>query len=284
MTVPDPLNRFRIAGALAGQRIGCEIHIALETGSTNDDTAALARSDHPEGVVMFAESQSSGRGRRGNEWLAAPGSCLLFSILLRPAHPPRLWRRLTHLCALALCEAIDENTGLRTGIKWPNDVYINGKKVAGILVESTARGGDHPGDEGFAVAGIGLNVNMLADEFPPELRATATSLQLESPNRSRINRTSLAIGILHRFNRHYPDSLADPRFATSLDQIRMRSHLLGKQVGALVSGTRMSGIAQGLGPDGELVLVGPDGTQHMLVSADLVRVLNPDPASSIPPR
>lgn len=270
--IHDPLNRFRIANALAGQRIGREIHIVEQTGSTNDDVTIFAKAGHPEGIVVFAESQSAGRGRRGNKWFAPNGSGLLFSILLRPDHPFPLWRRLTHVCALAICEAIEESTGIPTEIKWPNDIHINGKKIAGIIIESTAAGNGHDMG-GFAIVGIGLNIHMIHDDFPPDLRSTATSLQIETTGERSLNRTSIAIALLRGLNHHYPDTLPNPRFQTSLDKIRDRSNLLGKMVTTIVSETKIQGLAHDFGPDGELVLRDLNGETHVISNADLVRVL-----------
>lgn len=278
----EALNPHRIAAALASQRIGHEIRWVKETGSTSDDVAALAAAGHPEGVVVFAESQSRGRGRRGNQWVAPPSANLLFSLLLRPEDPPILWRRLTHLCALALCEAVDELTGLRCAIKWPNDVLVGSRKIAGILVESAAGPGSTPGhgDEprGFVVAGIGLNVNMTAADLPRDLRDAASSLHIETGR--HLDRTRTAIAVLRALNRHYPASLPDPRFARSLEQVRARSSLLGRPVTALVAGGREArGTVVDLGPDGELVLRGDDGSLVHLASADLVRPDETAPAA-----
>jgi BirA family biotin operon repressor/biotin-[acetyl-CoA-carboxylase] ligase len=138
------------------------------TDSTNERVKELALAGAPGGLVVTAEEQSAGRGRRGNEWFALAGSCLLYSALLRPfaaAGAPLL----PLAVPVAVCEAAEEVAPVRCRLKWPNDVWIDERKVAGILVEARP-------DEGWAVIGVGLNVAIPQDAFPPDLRETATSL------------------------------------------------------------------------------------------------------------
>jgi BirA family transcriptional regulator, biotin operon repressor / biotin---[acetyl-CoA-carboxylase] ligase len=138
------------------------------TDSTNERAKELAQAGAPGGVVVTASEQTAGRGRRGNAWFAPPGACLLYSALLRPfdAELPPL---LPLAVPIAVCEAAEEVAPVRCQVKWPNDVWIDERKVAGVLVEARP-------DEGWAVIGVGLNVAIQQEEFPPELRETATSL------------------------------------------------------------------------------------------------------------
>jgi BirA family biotin operon repressor/biotin-[acetyl-CoA-carboxylase] ligase len=138
------------------------------TDSTNDRAKELAMAGAPGGLVVTADEQTAGRGRRGNEWFAPPGSCLLCSALLRPFAPngPTL---LPLAVPVAVCEAAEAVAPVRCQVKWPNDVWVEERKVAGALVEARP-------EEGWAVIGVGLNVAMPQDEFPPELRETAASL------------------------------------------------------------------------------------------------------------
>lgn len=122
----------------------------------------------PTGLVVTAEEQTAGRGRRGNEWFAPPGSALLYSALLRPFIAGRA-RLLPLAVPVAVCEAAESVAPVRCQLKWPNDVWVDERKVAGVLVEARP-------DEGWAVIGVGLNVGIPQDEFPHELRDTATSL------------------------------------------------------------------------------------------------------------
>ena len=138
------------------------------TDSTNARTKELATAGSPGGLVVTADEQSAGRGRRGSEWFAPPGSCLLYSALLAPyaADDAPL---LPLAVPVAVCEAAEAVAAVRCRVKWPNDVWIDERKVAGVLVEARP-------DEGWAVIGVGLNVAIRPDEFPEELRETATSL------------------------------------------------------------------------------------------------------------
>jgi BirA family transcriptional regulator, biotin operon repressor / biotin---[acetyl-CoA-carboxylase] ligase len=149
-------------------RIGSPHRHFRLTDSTNERAKALAMAAAPGGLVVTAEEQTAGRGRRGNAWFAPPGSCLLYSALVRPFAPDR-----SHLLPLAapiaVCEAAESIAPVRCQVKWPNDIWNDERKISGVLVEARP-------DEGWAVVGVGLNVAIAEDEFPPELRDTATSL------------------------------------------------------------------------------------------------------------
>jgi BirA family transcriptional regulator, biotin operon repressor / biotin---[acetyl-CoA-carboxylase] ligase len=138
------------------------------TDSTNDRVKDLAMAGAPGGLVVTADEQTAGRGRRGSEWFAPAGSCLLYSALRRPftADEATLFPLAV---PVAVCEAAESVAPVRCQLKWPNDVWIDERKVAGVLVEARP-------DEGWAVIGVGLNVAVPEDAFPPQLRDTATSL------------------------------------------------------------------------------------------------------------
>jgi BirA family biotin operon repressor/biotin-[acetyl-CoA-carboxylase] ligase len=138
------------------------------TDSTNERAKELAAAGAPCGLVVTADEQTAGRGRRGNEWFAPPGSSLLYSALLRPLAPDGA-SLLPLAVPVAICEAAEAVAPVRCQLKWPNDVWVDERKVAGVLVEARP-------DEGWAVIGVGLNVAIPQDEFPDELRETAASL------------------------------------------------------------------------------------------------------------
>jgi BirA family transcriptional regulator, biotin operon repressor / biotin---[acetyl-CoA-carboxylase] ligase len=138
------------------------------TDSTNERAKELAIGGAPSGLVVTAAEQTAGRGRRGNPWFAPPGSCLLYSALLRPFDATAA-PLLPLAVPVAVCEAAEAVAPVRCQVKWPNDVWIDERKVAGVLVEARP-------DDGWAVIGVGLNVAVDPAEFPPELRDTATSL------------------------------------------------------------------------------------------------------------
>jgi BirA family biotin operon repressor/biotin-[acetyl-CoA-carboxylase] ligase len=190
----DRLIATELRAALAGHRIGNEIVVVEETASTNDLAWEAAERGAVEGFVAFAERQTKGRGQYGRHWESAPYLGLWFSVLLRPSVTLRESPKLTCLLAEAVAATIAAETGTGPAIKWPNDIYIAGRKVAGVLVEGrTTSDGSY-----VAVAGIGINVNQTMEDFPEELRVTAGSLAMATGR--RIGRMELAIALLRRLD------------------------------------------------------------------------------------
>jgi BirA family biotin operon repressor/biotin-[acetyl-CoA-carboxylase] ligase len=213
----------QIEDGLGTRRIGRRIAVWNRVTSTNDLAVRASGSTANEGLVVFAEEQSAGRGRRGRSWTAPPGTSILMSVLLFP--PPALaetaW--LTALGAVATAEVVAGVHGLGPGggldvrIKWPNDVRIRGSKVAGILVEC---------GQG-AVIGIGVNANVAAGDFSEELRATATSLQILADR--PVDRSELARDLIRRLDHWY--DLGRSEGPGSLNRAwRDRSEHLGRPV------------------------------------------------------
>lgn len=259
---PSPLNWHRIAAAT-----GTEVVFHSQTGSTNDDarTAALAGAAH--GTLCLADAQSAGRGRRGAAWVSPSHRNLLCSVVLRPALPIEKWPRLTHACALAVCEALEGLPDLPAPqIKWPNDIILRGRKVSGILVESVleARGG-------FAVAGAGVNLNLTAAELPADLRDIATSVWLESGGRD-VSREAFAIHLHRRLMVQCARAAED--FPALLADCQGRSFLTGKRIRLTTGGREMEGTVIGSGPEGELLLRTAGGSGELISSADFVRPLS----------
>jgi BirA family biotin operon repressor/biotin-[acetyl-CoA-carboxylase] ligase len=171
-----------------------EIVVVDETESTNDLVWEAFERGAGEGFVAFAERQTKGRGQYGRRWESAPYLGLWFSVLLRPAVSLRDSPTLTLVLAEAVAATIAEETGCTPTIKPPNDIYISGRKVAGVLVEGrTANDGSY-----VAVAGIGINVNQSIEDFSEELRATAGSLAVAAGK--KISREKLAIALLRRIS------------------------------------------------------------------------------------
>jgi len=167
LNVPDLLHADDLLSLVQpGQIIGRDIRVFQETQSTNDVAEKLARDGVVEGVVVFAESQTRGRGRLGRKWLSPARKGLWFSVLLRPDLRPQAATQLTVASATALVRAIRAVTGLKADIKWPNDILVGGKKVAGVLTELNAEL-DHIK---YLILGIGVDVNLALPDLPPELR------------------------------------------------------------------------------------------------------------------
>jgi BirA family biotin operon repressor/biotin-[acetyl-CoA-carboxylase] ligase len=198
-------------------RIGRRIAFWDRVGSTNDLAAKAAGSRANDGLVVLAEWQSAGRGRRGRPWSAPASSSILMSVLLFPPEPLADPAWLTALGAVAAAEVVEELSGRPARIKWPNDVRVDGRKVAGILVE---RGR-------CSILGIGLNVNIRPEEFPDDLRETATSLQAlrDEP----LDRSEVARSLILRLDDHYGRGLAEG--AAALNE---RWSLLLEAIGTLV--------------------------------------------------
>lgn len=188
----DRLSETELRAALDGTRIGNEIIVVEEAGSTNDLAWAAAERGAREGFVIFAERQTAGRGQYGRRWESAPYLGLWFSVLLRPSVTLRESPQLTASLAQMVAAAIEQETGCVATIKPPNDIYVERRKVAGILVEGRT---DSDGSY-VAVAGIGINVNQAADDFPDDLRVTAGSLAMATGR--KIDRSKLAIELLRK--------------------------------------------------------------------------------------
>lgn len=195
--MPDRLVAGRLQDDLGTAVIGREIIVLEQTGSTNDAILQIANANPKEGLVVFAEHQTAGRGQRGNRWESAAGKGLWFSILLRPKIDLANSVRLTTWAAEAISGAIQNEFSLTPAIKLPNDVQIDGHKVAGVLVEMRAR--KKAGH--LAIAGIGVNVNQSREDFPRELQSRAISLAMALGR--QIDRQTFAIALLRNLDRIY---------------------------------------------------------------------------------
>jgi BirA family transcriptional regulator, biotin operon repressor / biotin---[acetyl-CoA-carboxylase] ligase len=188
----DTPTREAVAPRLRG-RFGSDYVYAPRTPSTQ----RLLAPDAPEGALAVADEQTEGRGRLGRRWAAVAGTSLLCSVQLRPTHDPSRFPELTVLGADACRAAIHTVTGLETTLKEPNDVLLDGRKVAGVLGEAS---------EGRVVLGIGINVNVAEDDLPGDLRMPATSLLIETGK--RIDRRELLAELLAVLERRYDAWLA----------------------------------------------------------------------------
>jgi BirA family biotin operon repressor/biotin-[acetyl-CoA-carboxylase] ligase len=188
----DRLDKAVLEKLLNTAVIGRTIFVREEAASTNLLAKKLAREGCPEGTAVIARAQTGGRGRRGASWFSPPGGIWL-SVILAPRLMGREMCWLTLMAAWAVRETIKENCGLPAEIKWPNDVLVGGRKICGILTETTGKG--------RAVVGIGLNDNIRREGFPPELRETATSLLIECGREWAL--AELAAALLSRLDRLY---------------------------------------------------------------------------------
>jgi BirA family biotin operon repressor/biotin-[acetyl-CoA-carboxylase] ligase len=261
---PDVLHADDLLARLGKTKvIGRDIRVFQETTSTNDVIEKLARDKVKQGVVVFAESQSKGRGRLGRKWMSPTGKGLWFSVLLRPDLRPQETTQLTVASATALARAIQSQTGLKPEIKWPNDILIGGKKVAGILTEMSAE----LDRVKHVILGIGLDVNQSVSEFPADLRKLATSLKIESGK--SVSRAELAIKILQELDDDYV-RVCDGDFARLADEWQERCTTIGQQVTVHIGDRRIRGRAESLDDDGALLLRTEHGRIERIIGGDVL--------------
>ncbi len=260
---PDHLNADDLFSRLGKTHtIGRDIRVFQETTSTNDVIEKLARDGVKEGVVVFAESQTKGRGRLGRKWMSPPRKGLWFSVLLRPAMRPTAATQLTIAGATALSRAIRLHTGITPKIKWPNDILIRGKKVAGILTELSAE----LDKVKYVIIGIGVDVNLSASEFPHELRKLATSLKIETGQ--AIDRAELATEILRELDLDYARIVAG-QFAALADEWEAQCATLGHNVVIRLGDRQIQGRAESLDVDGALLLRTQHGHLETIIGGDV---------------
>jgi BirA family transcriptional regulator, biotin operon repressor / biotin---[acetyl-CoA-carboxylase] ligase len=213
----DPLIADQVQAALPGAIIGREIIVLDQTSSTNDAISRLASADGlpsiPDGLVVFAEHQTDGRGQRGNRWESAAGKGLWFSILLRPEIQLSDAARLTIWATEAISEVIRAKLGLKPAIKSPNDVQLYGRKVSGVLVEMRAQDkAPH-----VAVVGIGINVNQCRDDFPAKLQDRAISLAMALGR--QVDRQNFAVALLQNLDVTYREKFSKAGGAFSFSPV-----------------------------------------------------------------
>ncbi len=245
------------------QVIGRDIQVFEQTTSTNDVAEKLARDGVKEGAVVFAESQTKGRGRLGRVWMSPARKGLWFSVLLRPDLHPQNTTQLTVISATALRRAFKSIAGVAAEIKWPNDLLIGGKKTAGILTEMSAE----MDRVRHVILGIGVDVNQDAAEFPPELRPIATSLKIESG--AAVSRAVLAVEILRELDADYARIRAG-KFSEIADEWEDACVTIGKNVAVHVGERRFRGHAESLDDDGALLVRTEHGHLERVIGGDVM--------------
>lgn len=263
LSVPDVLHADDLLSRLGRPRgIGRDIRVFQETTSTNDVVEKLARDGVKEGVVVFAESQTKGRGRLGRRWSSPAHKGLWFSVLLRPGLRPQNTTQLTVASATALRSGIERATRLPVVIKWPNDILLNGRKVAGILTELNAE----LDRVNYVILGMGVDVNFTATDFPANLRSIATSLRIEAGH--SIQRADLAISILQELDRAYT-RLAAGEFTALADEWEAHCATIGQQVTISQGQRQVRGRAESLGEDGALLVRTEHGHLERIIGGDV---------------
>lgn len=247
-------------------RFGSPLRHLTVTDSTNAQALAWAAEGAPEGAVVVADEQRSGRGRHGRRWDAAPGKTLLMSVVLRPRLPPRRLGSLTLAAGVAVARAVDGLIGRRAELKWPNDVLIGDRKVAGILTEGTLVGSELRA----AVVGIGINTEWTHEEMPVDLVGRATSLSIELEGGPVPRRADILTRVLAELEAAYDTVQIEPEAV--LVDARARSSILGEAVRVeWIDGRKASGRAAAIRDDGALE-VEIEGATNVIYAADIEHV------------
>ncbi|BCY14960.1 biotin--[acetyl-CoA-carboxylase] ligase [Actinoplanes sp. L3-i22] len=271
-----PLSERALTRALVQPgSLWSRIEVREETGSTNADAAEAARADAPEGLIVVAERQVAGRGRRDRQWLSPARAGLTLSVLLRPAaaNPERDWPAaepgtfgwLPLLAGVALAGAVSRVAGVEATLKWPNDLLIEDRKCAGILAEMA-------GDA--IVVGIGLNVSTHAEELPETTGVPATSLRVAGAE--SLDRDPLLRALLRGLERWYGgwrEAGGDAEMCGLLGEYQRLCSTIGRQVRVLLpGGGELTGEAATVDRDGQLVIRTVDGAEHRVSAGDVLHV------------
>lgn len=258
-------SKIAIESHIDTKRMGRELVFCAETGSTNIDAKMLAEGGCASGTLVVADMQTAGRGRRGHGWIAPAGQNIYMTLVLRPDCVPDKASAVTLVMAIAVFEAVRELLPEgECGIKWPNDVVANGKKVCGILTEMSAE----PECIHYVVTGVGINVNQ--DEFPEEIRETATSIYIESAKKA--DRARLVARVMHYFEENYRIFEKSWDFEELADKYNGMLINCGRQVRVLDPKGEYEGIARGINKKGELVVERGDNGEAVAVYAGEVSV------------
>lgn len=255
-TPKDILSKSEIASRLHTKWAGRKLYYFESTGSTNTDAKRLAEEGEPHGTTIVANMQTAGRGRRGRTWQSPAGANTYFTILLKPDFSPDKASMLTLVMALSVAEAIEEITGLKADIKWPNDIVVHKKKVVGMLTEMSTT--PEMDEIQYVVIGVGTNVNYDSPEdFPEELRPTATSLRMEAGH--LINRAALTERMLARFEVNYEKFEETLDLSGLMDSYEKHLINVGAQVRVLDPAGEYTGISRGINAVGELLVEKENG-------------------------
>jgi len=261
--VPDIIEPFFIKQLLETRLIGREVVHLKKTDSTNLRAKFLADCGAPHGTLILAEEQTAGRGRMGNTWTSPPGKSLLISLVLRPKLTVQDAQKITMMAAVAMAQAMESCGGITPGIKWPNDILIGNKKVCGILTEMSTM--QH--EVCHVVLGVGVNVSIADDEWPPELAEIATSLDTHAVQKT--SRVPLIVAFCNNFEVLYERYLQDYNFAAIMEIYRPYSVTLAREVRIQTPNGTIEGTALYFDDDGMLVVLNRAGGRERVLAGDV---------------
>lgn len=259
----DTLSQDSLRAAVRAAGIDAAPHFHERVPSTNTEALELAEAGAPGWTVVAAGHQTEGKGRLGRRWVEAPGKALLMSVLLRPPIAPEEAPLLSLLAAAAMADACRQLSGAPVGCKWPNDLVIGDRKVGGVLAEARVEAGAVT----HVVIGTGVNVGMQAEDFPEDLRKTATSLAVEG---QIVHPALLVRGYLERLR---SGIRPEPGFASGvLAAYRKRCVSLRRSVRATTTdGVEVEGLAVDVDPRGGLVIEAHDG-RHVVAFGEIAHL------------
>jgi len=261
----NPINEERIHEALRSKTFGRWVACFDTVDSTNRFAKHLAAQGRPEGTLVYAEQQTAGRGRWSRTWDSPRGHGLWFSLLLRPKKGCRSLTCLTLLGATSVAHVLERVAGVKVLVKWPNDIYVQGKKLAGILTEVS----QNQRDLLYAVMGIGVNVNQSEVDFSDDIRERAISLSMVT--HSDHDRLTLLIDLLAQLENDYRKAETNG-FDFVLNRWVSRSFILGKEVLIRLNSHSMKGVVRAFHSNGDIVLATEDGREHRLSDGEIVEV------------
>ncbi len=261
-STPDVVSKERISSFLETKQLGSHIVYYPVCDSTQNIAAEQARDGAPHGTVVITEEQTAGRGRLDRSWDSSANKGIWMSVIIRPEITPQYAPQFTLVSAVAITRAIEDLTGCRPDIKWPNDLLINGKKMTGILTELQA---DMDRVQSIII-GIGVNVNQEMEAFDESIQSIATSLKVET--QKEVNRAALVAKILFYLEK-YSTIYVENGFESIKLLWEMYSCTIGKRIRASMLRETLEGVAMGITNDGVLQLRLDNGEVREIYSADI---------------
>jgi len=259
-----PYGKLAVQSEVTSPVFGQNLIFFKEIDSTNKALKKLAAENAPEGTVVISDMQSAGRGRRGRDWASAPNLGIWMSVLLRPDLHPSLVQTLTLAASVAVMRALEQLGIEGMGIKWPNDIIINGKKVCGILTELSAEAERVD----WVITGIGLNVNHTETDFPSDIASIATSLSMNVNKNTRLDRSVIAANIIDEMEKVYR-SFIEEGPAWVVEEWKKRNITLGKRIRIINQQDSFNAEALDITADGRLIVRDDHGKEHHMYSGEI---------------
>lgn len=258
---PDVIAAEEVESRLKTEWMGHPVRYFEVIDSTNQYAKKAAEEGAPEGLLVISDEQTAGKGRSGRHWTTPPGTAIAMTILLRPKIAADRISMTTLVMGLAVSEAVRELYDVPAGIKWPNDVVIDGKKICGILTEMTT----DMVSVSYIVVGTGINANI--DVFPEELKDTAVSLKMILGH--EVNRAELIASVMKYFERYYEQYIAAGDLSAVMDRYNELLLNRGRAVRVLEPGNEYTGVAEGIDTLGELLVRREDGTVSRVYAGEV---------------